>query len=80
MIGEPSESPMTGPPPPTRLHHPMALTRSSREKTVLMSAPEAVPVAAPWTPSRARAKSSIATSCDTAVSSAATIAPTSPKR
>ena len=43
-----------GPPAPTSDHHPSALTRSSRSKSCRISAIEAVPVAAPCTPSSAR--------------------------
>ena len=80
MTGEPSETPMTGPPAPTSDHQPIALTRSSGEKTMLMSAPDAVPVAAPWTPSRVRASSSMPTLAASAVRTAETMAPASPMR
>ena len=56
ITGEPSVTPRTGPPAATRDHHPSALTRSSRSKSCRIKAMEAVPVAAPCTPSRARAK------------------------
>ena len=71
---------MTGPPAPTRDHHPMALTRSSGAKAMLISAPEAVPVAAPWTPSSVRANNSMSTLCAVAVRIAESIAPISPNR
>ncbi len=80
MIGDPSETPTTGPPAPTRLHQPMAFTRSSREKTMLIKAPEAVPVAAPSMPSSVRAKINISTLWLSAVSRADAMAPTRPTR
>ena len=61
ITGEPSVTPRTGPPAPTSDHHPSALTRSSFEKSSRMIAMDAVPVAAPCTPSRARANSSMPT-------------------
>ena len=80
MIGEPSETPITGPPAPMSDHHPMALTLSWGVKTLKIRAAEAVPVAAPCTPSSALAKSSMSTLCESAVRIAETIAPLSPKR
>ena len=66
------------PPAPTNDHHPSALTRSCRENSSRMIAIDAVPVAAPCTPSRARAKSSIPTSGAVAVRIALTMAPSRP--
>ena len=58
MIGEPSETPSTGPPAPTSDHHPIAFTRSLGGNDDMMSAIDAVPVAAPCTPSSVRARMS----------------------
>jgi hypothetical protein len=80
MTGEPSVTPSTGPPAPTSDHQPSALIRSSGSKSWRISAMDAVPVAAPCTPSRARAKSSMPTSGAVAVRMALTMAPASPKR
>ncbi len=78
MTGEPSVTPSTGPPAPTSDHHPSALTRSWRENNSKMIAIEAVPVAAPCTPSRARANRRIPTFGAVAVRIALTMAPNSP--
>ncbi len=78
MTGDPSVTPSTGPPAPTSDHQPSALTRSCRENSSRMIAIDAVPVAAPCTPSRARANSSIPTSGAVAVRIALTMAPNSP--
>ena len=78
ITGEPSVTPSTGPPAPTRDHHPSALTRSWREKSSRMIAIEAVPVAAPCTPSRARANSNRPTLGAIAVRIALTMAPSRP--
>ena len=80
MIGDPSETPITGPPAPTNVHHPMALTRSEGLKAFMMSAIDAVPVAAPWIPSRVRAPSKVITFGASAVRIAETIAPARPNR
>ena len=80
MTGEPTVTPSTGPPAPTRDHHPSAFTRSSGAKRRMMRAIDAVPVAAPWTPSRARANSKMPTLGASAVSTADTIAPERPSR
>ena len=61
MIGLPRETPITGPPAPMSDHHPSAFTLSSGRKTLLMSAPDAVPVAAPWIPSSVRASNNMST-------------------
>ena len=78
ITGEPNVTPSTGPPAPTSDHHPSALTRSWRENSSRMIAIEAVPVAAPCTPSRARANSNIPTSGAVAVRIALTMAPSRP--
>src|SRR6185437_7869703 len=78
ITGEPSVTPSTGPPAPTSDHQPSALTRSSRSNSSRMIAMEAVPVAAPCTPSSARAKSSRPTLGARAVSTALTMAPNNP--
>ena len=78
ITGEPKVTPSTGPPAPTSDHHPRALTRSCRENSSRMIAIDAVPVAAPCTPSRARANRSIPTSGAVAVRMALTIAPSRP--
>jgi len=78
ITGDPSVTPSTGPPAPTSDHHPSALTRSWRENSSRMIAIDAVPVAAPCTPSRARAKSNIPTLGAVAVRIALTMAPSSP--
>ena len=80
MIGAPRVTPITGPPAPTIDHQPMALTRSSGANIRKMRAIDAVPVAAPWMPSRQRAKSSTPTLGAVAVRTAATMAPPSPHR
>ena len=78
ITGEPSVTPSTGPPAPTNDHQPSALTRSSRSKSSKMIAIDAVPVAAPCTPSRARAKRSKPTVGANAVRTALTMAPSRP--
>ena len=78
ITGEPSVTPSTGPPAPTSDHHPSALTRSAGANSSRMIAIDAVPVAAPCTPSRARANSSIPTSGAVAVRIALTMAPRRP--
>ncbi len=78
MTGEPNVTPSTGPPAPTRDHQPSAFTRSWRENSSRMIAIEAVPVAAPWTPSSARANSNKPTLGASAVRMALTIAPSRP--
>ena len=80
MMGAPTVTPMTGPPAPTSAHHPMALTRSSAEKTCKMRAIEAAPVAAPSMPSKTRAVMSRPAVGAEAVSTTQTAAPTSPHR
>ncbi len=78
ITGEPSVTPSTGPPAPTSDHQPSALTRSWGANSSRMIAIDAVPVAAPCTPSRQRAKSSMPTFGAVAVRTALTMAPTSP--
>ena len=80
MIGDPSETPRTGPPAPTSDHHPIAFTRSSWGNEDMMSAIEAVPVAAPCTPSRVRARMRMPAVGAIAVNTAETIAPSRPTR
>ena len=80
MMGDPSETPMTGPPAPTKVHHPIAFTRSAGPNAFMMRAIDAVPVAAPWMPSSVRAPRSMSTLGAIAVKTADTIAPASPKR
>ena len=78
ITGDPSVTPSTGPPAPTNDHQPSALTRSSGSKSSRMIAIDAVPVAAPWTPSNARANRSIPMSGAVAVRTALTMAPRRP--
>ncbi len=80
MTGAPMVTPRTGPPAPTRAHQPMALTRSSCEKTCSMRAIEAAPVAAPWTPSKKRAAMRTPTVGAEAVRTTLTAAPARPQR
>jgi hypothetical protein len=78
ITGEPSVTPRTGPPAPTSDHQPSALTRSAGANSSRMIAMDAVPVAAPCTPSRTRANRSMPTSGAVAVRMALTIAPSRP--
>ena len=78
ITGDPRVTPNTGPPAPTSDHQPSALTRSCRENSSKMIAIDAVPVAAPCTPSSARANRSIPTSGAVAVRIALTMAPMRP--
>lgn len=80
MRGPPRATPITGPPAPTRDHHPMALTRSPGSKAPSTSAIDEADRAAPTMPPSARAATRAPTSGDSAEATATSTLPTMPNR